>query len=75
LSSVNLILKYADDTNLLVTEKTDISVFQEFENKRHWAVDEKMIINLSKTEETVFVGQTLISSYNPIQSLTLHYNF
>jgi hypothetical protein len=37
-----------------VPEKTNISIFREFENIKKWAVDNKMIINLSKTKEIVF---------------------
>ena len=52
---VNLLLKYADDTNLLVPENTDVELADEF--IRHviqWADDNKMIINEPKTKEIVF---------------------
>jgi len=54
LSIINLLLKYADDTNLLVPEHTDISLTDEFENLKKWAHENKMIINYSKTKEIVF---------------------
>ena len=54
LSSINFILKYADDTNLLVPEHTDISFVREFENIKNWTERNKMIINISKTKEIVF---------------------
>ena len=53
LSSVNFLLKYTDDSSLLVPEITDISIYQEFENIKKWSIDNKMIINLSKTKEIV----------------------
>jgi hypothetical protein len=54
LSSANILLKYADDTNLLVPENADISLPLEFENVKAWALLNKMIINFSKTREIVF---------------------
>lgn len=50
LSSVNVLIKYADDTSLPVPEITDISISQEVENIKKWAIDNKMISNLSKTK-------------------------
>jgi len=32
LSAINILFKYADDTNLLVPEKTDVHLSAEFEN-------------------------------------------
>jgi Reverse transcriptase (RNA-dependent DNA polymerase) len=37
LSQINEILKYADDTNLLVTQHTDISMSVEYQNVMNWA--------------------------------------
>jgi len=48
------LLKYADDTNLLVPEHTDISLSEEFENVKIWACNNKMVINYKKTKELVF---------------------
>ena len=53
LSTVNLLFKYADDTNLLVPENTDVSLGEEFSHLKDWAQDNGMIINLSKTKELV----------------------
>jgi len=36
---LNLLLKYADDTNLLVPENTDIDVADEFRHIMQWADD------------------------------------
>jgi hypothetical protein len=49
-----LIFKFADDTNLLVPELSDISMKEEFANIQDWACRNKMVINLSKTKEIVF---------------------
>jgi hypothetical protein len=49
ISSDNIIFKYADDTNLLVPEHTDVQLTDELEAIRTWASDNKMVINISKT--------------------------
>lgn len=54
LSVINLFMKYADDTNLLVPQNTDVTLEDEFENVRQWSADNKMTINVSKTKEIVF---------------------
>ena len=54
LSDINKIFKFADDTNLLVPEQSDISMEEEFTNIQDWARRNKMVINLSKTKEIVF---------------------
>jgi len=54
LSSNNLLFKYADDTNLLVPEITDVDIKDEFNNVLKWADDNCMTVNLSKTKEIVF---------------------
>lgn len=51
---MNIIFKFADDTNVLVPEHSDISVAAEFANIQDWARINKMTINLSKTKEIVF---------------------
>jgi hypothetical protein len=38
LSSVNIIFKYADDTNLLVSEHTGVQLCDEFDAIQKWAV-------------------------------------
>ena len=53
-SQNNVIFKYADDTNLLVPEHTDICIKEEFEAIVLWASNNKMIINIGKTKEFVF---------------------
>ena len=54
LSAINILFKYADDTNLLVSEKTDIDMSKEFENILQWAADNDMIVNTNNTKEIVF---------------------
>jgi len=53
-SVVNLLLKYADDTNLLVPENTDVELADELRHVIQWEDDNKMIIKQSKTKEIVF---------------------
>jgi hypothetical protein len=54
LSTINVIFKYADDTNVLVPEHSDVTLAAEFANIQDWARLNKMMINLSKTKEIVF---------------------
>jgi len=54
LSNTNLLFKYADNTNLLVPEITDVDINNEFNNVLKWAEDNRMIVNLRKTKEIVF---------------------
>jgi hypothetical protein len=54
ISKVNIVFKYADDTNLLAPEHTDVQLCEEYEAIKLWALRNKMIINVSKTKEIVF---------------------
>ena len=54
ISKHNIIFKYADDTNLIVPESTDISLRDEFVSIQLWANANKMVINKNKTKEIVF---------------------
>ena len=54
LSKLNMLFKYADDTNLLVPENSDVPLESEFEHIRQWTVANKMMLNLDKTKEIVF---------------------
>ena len=54
LSVINLIFKYADDTNLLVPENTDVSRSVEYDHCKQWADLNHLVINHSKTREIVF---------------------
>ena len=53
-SQFNIIFKYADDTNLLVPQHTDIQMDEEFEAIKLWASNNNTIINMAKTKEIVF---------------------
>jgi len=44
-SKVNRLLKYADDTTLLVPSNSDVDLEDEFENVKQWAKDNRMILN------------------------------
>ena len=50
----NKLMKYADDTDLLVPENTDYTLAEEFEHIKEWAAANKMLINIPKTKELVF---------------------
>ena len=54
MSLSNLLMKYADDTNLLVPCCTDVEIDQEFLNVQDWAKRNKMTLNLTKTKEIIF---------------------
>ena len=53
-SAPYLILRYADDTNLLVPQCSDTSILDEFEAIRNWTRLNKMQLNVKKTKELVF---------------------
>ena len=57
LSGNNELIKFADDSTLLVPENSDVSVATEFSYIQDWANDNSMIINLAKSKEIIF--------YNP----------
>jgi len=46
-SSDNKIMKYANDTNLLVPETSNCTLTDEFEHIKAWATAKKMVINMS----------------------------
>ena len=54
LSAVNAIVKYADDTTLVVPQHTDCSVEAELQHIANWSCDNKQTINTSKTKEIIF---------------------
>ena len=53
LSPINLLMKYADDTNLLISCNTDVQIVAKFDDIQTWAVENKRTINLAKTKEIV----------------------
>jgi len=62
---INLLFKFADDTNLIVPETTDISAYTEILNLKSWAFDNAMEINWNKTKELVFRRPNLSHSLLP----------
>jgi len=46
--------KLADDTSLLVPSNSDVSLADEFNNVKKWALENRMITNMQKTKEIVF---------------------
>jgi len=46
--------KLADDTSLLVPSNSDVSLADEFNNVKQWALENRMTINMQKTKEIVF---------------------
>ena len=64
LSPINILSKYAGDINLIVSQYCDVDLATEFDNIQHWAMCNKMTINLSKTKEIVLC----VSHTNDIKS-------
>jgi len=54
ISTYNLLIKYADDVDLLVPETSDVDLGTEFQGIMAWAFLNEMVINLQKTKEIVF---------------------
>ena len=50
----NSLTKYADDASLLVPERTDVDMSEEFSHIMKWSLDNKLTVNLAKTKEIVF---------------------
>jgi len=53
-SCINVIIKFADDTTLLVPENTDVGLDVEFIHVRKWAESNRLTLNTGKTKEIVF---------------------
>jgi len=52
---INLMFKFADDTNLLVPQITDMSAKAEILKVKSWAFKNQMEINWDKTTELGFL--------------------
>ena len=61
----NSLTKYADDTSLLVPERTDVDMSEEFSHIMKWSSDNKLIVNLAKTKEIVFNRPNLNNDLSP----------
>ena len=53
-SDSNKLVKYADDTSLLVPQHSSVSLEDEYQNLLHWSTVNKLKINTNKTKEIVF---------------------
>jgi len=51
MSSVNILLKYAYDTSLLVPSASDTDLVDEIDNIKRWAAQNHMVINLQKPKK------------------------
>jgi len=49
ISSYNTIIKYADDTTLLVPQNSPVSLEEEFAHIIDWSFNNKLTVNTSKT--------------------------
>ena len=65
LSPYNSILKYADDTSILVPQHSSVSMQEEFQNVQTWSTANKLQINLNKTKEIVFRRPSLRNFITP----------
>jgi len=54
MSSMNILLKYTDNTSLLGTSDSDTDLVDEFDNIKRWAAQNHMVINLQKNQRTRF---------------------
>ena len=54
MSCINAIIKFADDTTLLVPENTDLDLDVEFRHVTEWAASNRLTLNTGKTKEIVF---------------------
>jgi len=54
LSVTNMLIKYADDTNLLVPSDCDVDLVEEFHYVKHCAEMNRMVISIVKTKEIAF---------------------
>ena len=62
LSPKNIVVKYADDTNVLVPADSDIGLLQEFNHVKQWAEDNKWS-SISFKQKRLYLG-------DPIQGYT-----
>jgi len=46
----NILIKYADDVDLLVPETSYVDIVTEFNSIKVWATQNKMVINFLKTK-------------------------
>ena len=61
-----MLIKYVDDTNLLVPSDSDVGRAEEFNHVKHWADENRMVINILKTKEIVFRRPNPRRCINPV---------
>ena len=54
LSPHNVIIKYANDTTLLVGQHSSVDIIREYDNICAWSARNKLTINSDKTKEIIF---------------------
>ena len=59
LSPQNVIIKYADDTTLLVAQHSLLDIAQEYNNVCFWSTQNKLSINIHKPKEIIFTALLL----------------
>ena len=57
ISCINVIIKFADNTTLLVPENTDVGLDVEFRHVTEWAESNRLTLNTGKTKEIVLRPQ------------------
>jgi len=50
----NVIIKYADDTTLLVAQHSSVDIDQKYDNVYSWSTQNKLSINTDNTKDTIF---------------------
>jgi len=65
-SNYNVIVKFANDSILLIQENSDVGVEIEFNNVEELAGDNTMILNLIKTKELIFYKARSCHSNPPV---------
>jgi len=63
---MNMLIKYADDTNLLVPSDFDVCLAEKFSHIKHWADENRMVINILNTKGIVFRRRNPRVSINPV---------
>ena len=53
-SDTNKLVKYADDTTLLVPQHIDVDIFEEFHHLIQWFSENELTINNNKTKQIIF---------------------
>ena len=67
LSAFNLILRYADNTYLLVLQHSSVTLQTEFSHILDWSSNNKFKLNILKTKEIVFHSPCISKTLLPPQ--------